>query len=50
MHAPRCRRSLGPPFAIHQLSLRRGEDGRIARVCSVLPRHKAANWVGPGSG
>jgi hypothetical protein len=26
----------------------RGEDGRIARVCYVLPRHKAANWVGPG--
>ena len=26
----------------------RGEDGRIARVCYVLPRHKVANWVGPG--
>jgi hypothetical protein len=28
----------------------RGEDGRIARVRYVLPRHKAANWVGPGRG
>ena len=26
----------------------RGEDGRIARVRYVLPRQKAANWVGPG--
>ena len=32
------------------LSVRRGEDGRIARVRHVLPRHKAANWVGPGRG
>jgi len=28
----------------------RGEDGRITRVRYVLPRHKAANWVGPGRG
>jgi len=28
----------------------RGEDGRISRVRYVLPRHKAANWVGPGRG
>ena len=28
----------------------RGEDSRIARVRYVLPRHKAANWVGPGRG
>jgi hypothetical protein len=28
----------------------RGADGRIARVRYVLPRHKAANWVGPGRG
>jgi hypothetical protein len=25
-----------------------GPDGRIIRVCYVLPRHKAASWVGPG--
>ena len=28
----------------------RGADGRIARVRYVLPRHKAANWVGRGRG
>jgi len=28
----------------------RGEDGRIACVRYMLPRHKAANWVGPGRG
>jgi len=28
----------------------RGEDGRISRVRYVLPRHKAANWVGSGRG
>ncbi len=28
----------------------RGEDGRINRFRYVLPRHKAANWVGPGRG
>jgi len=26
----------------------RGPDGRIARLRYVLPRRKAANWVGPG--
>jgi len=26
----------------------RGPDGRITRIRYVLPRHKAANWVGPG--
>ncbi len=26
------------------------QDGRIARVRYVLPRHKASNWVGPGRG
>ena len=39
-----------PPFALERLSVIRGEDGRIARVRYVLPRHKAANWVGPGRG
>jgi hypothetical protein len=39
-----------PPFALERLSLIRAEDGRIARVRYVLPRHKAANWVGPGRG
>ena len=28
----------------------RGEDGRLARVRYVLPRHKAANWIGPRRG
>ena len=28
----------------------RGEDGRIFCVRYVLPRHKAANWFGPGRG
>ena len=28
----------------------RGEDGRISRVRYVLPRHKAASWVGSGRG
>ena len=37
-----------PPFALERLSVMRGEDGRIACVRYVLPRHKAANWVGPG--
>jgi len=27
-----------------------GADGRIARIRYVLPRHKAANWVGRGRG
>jgi hypothetical protein len=43
-----------PPFALERLSVRRGGDGRIARVRYVLPRHWftiwAANWVGPGAG
>jgi hypothetical protein len=39
-----------PPFALERLSVIRGEHGRIARVRYVLPRHKAANWVGPGRG
>jgi hypothetical protein len=38
------------PFALERLSVIRGEDSRIARVRYVLPRHKAANWVGPGRG
>ena len=28
----------------------RGEDGRATKVRYGLPRHKAANWVGPGRG
>ena len=36
-----------PPFALERLSVIRGADGRITRVRYVLPRHKAANWVGP---
>ena len=39
-----------PPFALERLSLSRGADGRIARIRYVLPRHKAANWVGRGPG
>jgi len=39
-----------PPFALERLAVIRGEVGRIARVRYVLPRHKAANWVGPGRG
>ena len=38
-----------PPFSLERLSVRRGEDGRIARVRYVLPRHKAANRVEPGA-
>jgi hypothetical protein len=37
-----------PPFALHRLCVIRDADGRITRVRYVLPRHKAANWVGPG--
>ncbi len=37
-----------PPFALKRLSVIRGPDGRIARIRSVLPRHKAATWVGRG--
>jgi hypothetical protein len=39
-----------PPFALERLSVIRGPDGRIAKVRYVLPRHKAANWVGRGRG
>ena len=39
-----------PPFALERLFVIRGLDGRIARIRYVLPRHKAANWVGPGRG
>ena len=39
-----------PPFALERLFVIRGQDGRIARIRYVLPRHKAANWVGPGRG
>ena len=37
-----------PPFALERLSVIRDADSRIARIRSVMPRHKAANWVGPG--
>ncbi|MBM4013165.1 MAG: hypothetical protein FJ286_17700 [Planctomycetes bacterium] len=37
-----------PPFALERLSVIHGPDGRIIRIRSMLPRHKAANWVGPG--
>jgi hypothetical protein len=39
-----------PPFALERLSVIRGSDGRISRIRYVLPRHKAANWVGRGRG
>jgi hypothetical protein len=39
-----------PPFALERLSVIRGPAGPIARVRYVLPRHKAANWGGPGRG
>jgi hypothetical protein len=39
-----------PPFALERLFVRCGEDGRITRVRYVLPRHKAASWVGSGRG
>jgi hypothetical protein len=39
-----------PPFALERLSVIRGPAGRIAHVRYVLPRHKAANWVGRGRG
>jgi hypothetical protein len=32
-----------PPFALERLSVIRGPDGRVAKVRSVLPWHKAAN-------
>jgi hypothetical protein len=37
-----------PPFALERLSVIRGPDGRVAKVRYVLPRHRAASWVGPG--
>jgi len=37
-----------PPFALERLSVSRGPGGRITRIRYVLPRHNAANWVGPG--
>jgi len=37
-----------PPFALERLSVSRGPVGRITRIRYVLPRHKAATWVGPG--
>ena len=39
-----------PPFALERLSVIRDADGRIIRIRYVLPRHKAANWVGRGHG
>jgi len=37
-----------PPFALEQPFVIRGEDGRIARVRSLLPQHKVGSWIGPG--
>jgi len=37
-----------PPFALERLSVIRDASGRISRIRYVMPRHKAANWVGPG--
>jgi len=39
-----------PPFALERLSVIRGPAGRATKVHYVLPRHKAANWVGRGRG
>jgi hypothetical protein len=39
-----------PPFALERLFVTRDASGLITRVRYVLPRHKAANWVGPGRG
>ena len=39
-----------PPFALERLSVTRGPDGYITQVRYVLPRHKAAAWVGRGRG
>ena len=39
-----------PPFALERLSVIRGPAGRATKVRYVLPRHKAANWVGRGRG
>ena len=39
-----------PPFALERVSVVRDADGRIIRIRYVLPRHKAATWVGRGRG
>ena len=37
-----------PPFALERLSVIRDASGRATKVRYVMPRHKAAGWVGPG--
>ena len=37
-----------PAFALERLSVTHDASGRATKVRYVLPRHKAANWVGPG--
>ncbi len=44
----RLRYCARPPFALERLSVIRDDDGRITRIRYVMPRHKAANWVGAG--
>ncbi|MFM7135790.1 MAG: transposase [Planctomycetota bacterium] len=39
-----------PPFALERLSVTRDASGHASKVRYVLPRHKAAAWVGPGRG
>ncbi|RLS44064.1 MAG: hypothetical protein DWH83_03330 [Planctomycetota bacterium] len=39
-----------PPFALERLSVTRDARGHASKVRYVLPRHKAANWVGSGHG
>jgi hypothetical protein len=39
-----------PPFAIERLSVTRDASSRATKVRYVLPRHKAANWIGRGRG
>jgi hypothetical protein len=39
-----------PPFALERRSVIRDAGGRITRIRYVMPRHKAANWVGRGRG
>ena len=39
-----------PPFALERLSVTPDTSGRAAKVRYVLPRHKAAAWVGPAQG
>ena len=41
---------IDPSITGSAASVSRGADGQIARIRYVLPRHKAANWVGPGRG